>query len=70
MVFACIFHIFRLSSKYIGYYTVEISLISHERIIIKKIKLVRISVKMPRFKDGFKRGMVNATFDDANSEDF
>ena len=24
-----------------------------------------VSVKMPRFKDGFKRGMVNATFDDA-----
>ena len=23
-----------------------------------------VSVKMPRFKDGFKRGMVNATFDD------
>lgn len=24
-----------------------------------------VSVKMPRFKDGFKRGMVNAAFDDA-----
>ena len=27
--------------------------------------LWNVSVKMPRFKDGFKRGMVNATFDDA-----